>query len=109
MKFVTNKLDGGEVSSEGSKTFPGGGAIQRAHGGQQTVENVTGNFEIVPDRDLEDIKYCEARVGKDDAQLTEHRIDRDGKIVGRQNFWTGKLSRFNPGSYDANSSDPREA
>src|SRR5690349_21999686 len=98
MKFVVNKLDGGGIAVEGSKSFPGGGARQKAHGGQVTVDDVTATLEIVPDRDLDDLKFCEARAGKADATLTEHRTDRDGNIIGRLNFWNGKLGDVNLGA-----------
>jgi hypothetical protein len=108
MRFVANKLDGGELSAEGSKTFPGGGRTQRAHGGPQTVENVTATLEIVPDRDDEDIRFCEERVGKSDASLVENRLDVNGNVAGRFQSWSGIIIRVSKGNYDANSSDPRE-
>ncbi len=108
MPFVFNKRDGGEISPEGSKTFPGGGRTQRAHGGPATVENVTLNGEMVPDRDLAEIKFLESRSGKGDCSVVENILDVNGAVIGRSDSWTGKLGRVNTGSYDANSSDPRE-
>jgi hypothetical protein len=108
MPFVFNKRDGGEIAPEGSKTFPGGGQTQRAHGGPPTVENPTATFEFVPARDLAEIKFLESRSGKGDASLVENGLDVDGNVFGRLNSWTGKLGRVNTGNYDSNSSDPRE-
>lgn len=108
MKFVFNKLDGGGITVDGSRTYPGGGPRQKAHGGLQAVADLTGTFEFVPERDEADIKFCEQWAGKAEASLTQHRTDRDGNIVGRKNFWTGKLGDVDGGGFDAGSSDPLE-
>jgi hypothetical protein len=103
-----SKRDGGEATSEESKTFPAGGHTQQAHGGQQTVENVTLGGEFVPDRDNADIQFLKTRRGKGDASVVEYGLDGDGNVIERLNSWTGKLMSVNTGSYDANSNDPRE-
>ena len=108
LPFVFSKRDGGEASSEGSKTFPGGGRSQKAHGGQQTAEDVTLSFEFVPDRDQADIQFMKGRRGKGNASVVENGLDADGNVFGRLNGWTGKLKTVNTGTYDANSSDVRE-
>jgi hypothetical protein len=108
MPFIFNKRDGGEIATEGSKTFPGGGRTQRAHGGPVTVENVTLVAEMVPSRDLADVKFLEDRAGKGNCSVSENGLDVDGNVFARLNGWTGKLGRVNMGNYDANSSDPRE-
>lgn len=108
MPFVFNKRDGGEATSEGSKTFPGGGRSQKAHGGQQTAEDLTLTFEFVAARDSSDIQFLKARRGKGNASVVENLLDADGHVIGRGNSWTGKLKSINTGTYDANTSDVRE-
>lgn len=108
LPFVFNKLDGGMVDSEESKTFPGGMRPQKAHGGPQTVENTTLTFEFVPERDNDTIQWLKTRSGKGDAGVVENRLDRDGNVAGIINNFTGVLKSVNTGTYDAGSSDPRE-
>jgi hypothetical protein len=107
MPFVFNKREGGAIAPEGSKTFPGGGRSQQAHGGPVTVENVMLGAEIVPSRDLADLKFLESRSGKGNCSVVENGLDADGNVFGRLNSWTGKLGKVETGSYDANTGEPR--
>jgi hypothetical protein len=109
LPFVFNKRDGGMVDSETSKSFPGGGRKQRAHGAPATVEDVTLNGEMVPDRDHDDIQWLKSLIGSEpDAGVVENALDGNGAAYKVLNTWTGVLKSVNTGSYDANSADPRE-
>lgn len=109
MPFVFNKRDGGKIGPEGAgKTFPGGGRTQRAHGGPTSVEDVTLVGEMVPARDLADLKFLESRSGKGNCSVTENGLDADGNVFARLGGWTGKLGDVDLGNYDANSATPRE-
>lgn len=109
LPFVFNKRDGGMVDSEESKTNPGGGRRQRAHTGTATVENVTLAGEMVPDRDHETIQWLKGLIGTEpEAGVVEHALDANMAPYKILNTWTGLAKSINTGSYDANSSDPRE-
>lgn len=109
LPFVFNKRDGGEVDSETSETFPGGGRKKRAHGAPAEVENVTLTAEIQPDRDHDDIQWMKSLIGTEpEAGVVENALDSNGAAYKVLNTWTGILKRVNSGNYDANSSDPRE-
>lgn len=109
MPFVFNKRDGGKIGPEGaSKTFPGGGRTQRAHGGPVSVEDVTLTAEMVPARDLAELKFIESRSGKGNCGVVENGLDVNGNVFGRIGSWTGKLGEVDLGTYDANSASPRE-
>lgn len=109
LPFVFNKRDGGEVDSETSKSFPGGGRRQKAHGAPATVEDVTLAGEMVPDRDHGEIQWLKSLVGSEPvAGVVENALDANGAAYRVLNTWTGILKRVNTGTYDANSSDMRE-
>ena len=106
--FVFNRREGGQSSSEESKTYPGGGRPQKAHGGPAMVENVTLAAEFVPAQDHETLRRLRTRVGKGSAVVTEQLLDVDGVAFGRPDTWTGVLMSVTSGNYDASSADPRE-
>lgn len=108
LPFIFNKRDGGKATSEGSKTPPGGGRAEKAHGGRQTVEDLSLSFEFVWDRDNDTLQWLKGRRGKGNASVVENLIDTDGNVFGRGNSWTGKLSAVDTGTYDAKSSEVRE-
>lgn len=106
--FVFNRREGGETVAEESKTYPGGGRPQQAHGGPTTVENVTLAAEFIPAQDHEVLRNLRNRVGKGRAVVTEQLLDADGVAFGRPDTWTGVLQSVTTGNYDASSADPRE-
>lgn len=106
--FVFSRREGGQSMSEESKTYPGGGAPQKAHGGPQMVENLTLAGEFVPARDQDTLRWLRTRVGKGSCSVTEQLLDVDGAAFGRPETWTGVLLSVNTGNYDASSADPRE-
>ena len=106
--FVFSRREGGQSTSEESKTFPGGGAPQKAHGGPQMVENITLAGEFVQARDQETLRWLRTRVGKGSASVTEQLLDANGAAFGRPETWTGVVLTVNTGNYDASSADPRE-
>ena len=108
VSFIFNRREGGQVTSEESKTFPGGGRPQKAHGGPQTVENITLAGEFVPESDHEDVRYLRSVAGRARAIVSEQLLDVDGAAFGRPDTWTGVLMSVHSGDYDANSADPRE-
>src|SRR4249919_1994304 len=108
IKFVFNKRDGGEAKIEGSKTPPGGGRSEKAHGGRQTVDDLTLIGEFVPDRDHADVQFLKTQRGKAPASVVENGLDADGNVFIRLNGWTGVVSGVSTGNYDAKSSAPRE-
>jgi hypothetical protein len=108
LPFVFNKRGGGEFDSEESKTRPAGGRRQVAHGGAPTVENVTLTAEFVPARDHADIQFLKKVRGWAEAGVVENYLDANGSVLAVGDTWTGVVKRVNTGSYDANSSDPRE-
>ncbi len=106
--FLIKKRDGGKATSEGSKTPPAGGHSEKAHGGRQTVEDVTCTFEFVPARDNDFIQWLKSRRGKGNARLVENGLDGDGNVWGRINGWTGKFKEIDTGNYDGSDSAVRE-
>ena len=106
--FIFNRREGGQSASEESKTYPGGGRPQKAHGGPQMVENITLAAEFVPAQDHETLRRLRTRVGKGAAVVTEQLLDADGVAFGRPDTWTGVLMSVTSGTYDASSADPRE-
>lgn len=99
---------GGKVTSEGSKTAPGGMQPKVAHGGIQDIENITLEGEFVPSRDNEYIQWLKSRVGKGRINASELLLDVDGNSLGIVvDRWTGMLDSLDTGGYDAKSSDPR--
>lgn len=107
LPFKFQKKSGGKITSEGSKTPPGGMEPKVAHGGIQDIEDGTFEFEFVPSRDNETIQWLKPRVGKRRATGTEHILDVDGNVIGTLNNFAGMFSALDPGPYDATSSDPR--
>lgn len=110
LPFIFNRREGGAVTSDSNKTFPGGGRKQKAHGGPSSVEDVTLNGEFVPQQDHAMIKWLKSRVGKGTAVCIEQMIDVDGRAMGGidPDVWRGKLMSVHSGDYDASSGDPRE-
>lgn len=106
--IVFKKRDGGEVDSQESKSYPGGMAGEHAHGGAQTVGNVTLGFEFRPSVHDPIIRFLKSRVGKGECVCVEQPLDVDGNAFGRPQTWKGKLKKTHSGDYDANSSDPRD-
>lgn len=108
MPFLFMKRSGGKVDSEGSKSFPGSMTPQKAHGGPQTIEDVTLEGEFVPARDNEQIQWLKSRAGKGNAHVNENGLDVDGNVIlPGVNNWSGILKSIDPGAYDASTSDPR--
>lgn len=105
--MVFNKLDGGGVISNGSKSFPGEMAPQKANGGQLEREDATLEGEFVPSRDHEWIEWAKTRCGKGAASYVENGTDADGNVWGKVSDGTGKLSEVYAGNYDSSSSDPK--
>lgn len=108
LPFIFNRREGGNTDSEESKTFPGGMRPQKAHGGPQTVENVTLAGEFIPQQDHEGLRWLRSRAGKGVVSASEQLLDVDGNAFGRPDTWTGVLKSVNTGDYDASSGDPRE-
>jgi hypothetical protein len=106
--FLFQKRSGGKTSAEGSKSFPGAMKPQKAHGGPPTVEDVTLEFEFVPNRDDDEIQRLKGRVGKGDCAASEDLLDDDGNVLRSGiNHWTGVFQEIDTGDYDASSSDTR--
>lgn len=108
LPFIFNRREGGQVTADSSKTFPGGMRPQKAHGGPSTIDDVTLAGEFVPQQDHELLKWLETRVGKSSAVASEQLLDVDGRSFGEPDIWTGKLMSISTGEYDASSGDPRE-
>lgn len=108
MPFVHNRREGGSVTSEDNKSFPGGMRPQKAHGAPATVDNVTLGGEFEPNRDHEMLRWLKSRVGKGKCVVTEQQLDVDGNTLGRPDTWTGVLLSVSTGEYDASSGEPRE-
>lgn len=108
LPFVFSRREGGTVSSEESKSYPGGMAAQVAVGGPRTIENVTLAAQFVPQRDHDHIRWLQSRVGKGECTVSEQLLDVDGRAFGRPDTWTGVLMSTSTGTYDASSSEPRE-
>jgi len=109
LPFLFNKRDGGEVDSETGKSRPAGGKREEAHGGPKTVEDVTLNGEMNPDRDHETLQWLKSLIGSEpEAGVVESALDGNNNPYRVINTWTGILKRVNTGEYDANSSDLRE-
>jgi hypothetical protein len=106
--FLIKKRTGGKATSEGSKSPPAGGHTERAHGGRQTVEDVSGTGEFKPSRDHEFIQWLKSRRGKARAQLKEHGTDADGNVWGLLNGWTGVFKEIDTGDYAGDDSSVRE-
>ncbi|HUB99097.1 MAG TPA: hypothetical protein VMS11_04670 [Solirubrobacterales bacterium] len=107
LPFKFQKRSGGKYGSSGSKTVPGGVDGMVAHGGIREREDLTLEFELVPSRDLPTIKFLENRVSKGDIAGEEHLLDKEGNVLDVYDSFTGVLSEFDPGQYDATSSDRR--
>lgn len=108
MPFVFSRRDGGDVTSEESKTFPGGMRPQKSHGGPRTIENVTLAGEFTPEADHEALRKLKSLAGRGACSVSEQLLDVDGHTFGRPDTWTGVLLSVSTGSYDASSGDPRE-
>lgn len=106
--IVFKKRDGGATDSEESKSFPGGMSKQKAHGGPQTVDNVTLTFEFIPEVHDSILRWMRTRAGGGDALAIEQNLDRNGNAFGKPTRYTGVLKKVDTGNYDAASSDPRE-
>lgn len=107
LPFKFQKRSGGKYTTAGSKTVPGGVEPMVAHGGIREREDLTLEFELVPSRDLATIKWLKSRVSKGDIRGEEHLLDVEGNVLDVIDEFTGKLSEFDPGTYDATSSDRR--
>lgn len=105
--MVFNKRDGGKTDSEGQKTHPGNMLRQKAHGGPQTIEDLTLEGEFVPARDNDFIQWLKSRCGKGKAGVVENILDVDGNVWGRGDSWTGILKSVSTGTYDSSSSAPK--
>lgn len=108
MPFIFNRREGGNTTSEESKTYPGGMRPQKSHGGPQSVENVTLGGEFVPQQDHDSLRWLRSRAGRGEVSVSEQLLDVDGNAFGRPDTWTGVLMSVNTGDYDASSGDPRE-
>lgn len=106
--FIFSRREGGNVTSEESKTYPGGMRPQKAHGGPQSVENVTLAGEFIPSQDHGALRRLATLAGKGAASVSEQLLDVDGNAFGVPTTWTGVLMSVTTGDYDASSSDPRE-
>jgi hypothetical protein len=107
LPFKFQKRSGAKYGSSGSKTPPGGVDPMVAHGGIREREDLTLEFELVPSRDLATIKWLEKRVSKGDIAGEEHLLDKEGNVLDVYDSFTGVLSEFDPGNYDATSADRR--
>ena len=105
--FKFQKRSGGKYSTAGSKTPPGGVEPMVAHGGIREREDLTTEWELVPSRDLAFIKWLKTRVSKGDIRGEEHLLDKEGNVLDVLDEFAGVLTEFDPGPYDATSSDRR--
>lgn len=107
LPFKFQKRSGAKYGSSGNKSVPGGVEPMVAHGGIREREDLTLEFELVPSRDLTTINWLKTRVSKGDVAGEEHLEDKEGNVLDVYDSFTGVLSEFDPGNYDATSSDRR--
>lgn len=107
LPFLIQKKSGAKITTEGSKTPPGGMQPKVAHGGIVDIEDGTFEFEFVPSRDHATIEWLMPRVGNKRASGAEHILDIEGNVIGTLRNFSGLFSALDTGGYDATSSDPR--
>jgi hypothetical protein len=79
-----------------------------AHGGIVDIEDISLEAEFIPARDDAYVQWLKTRVLKGRFSAVENLLDVDGNVrVPGVNRWSGVVSGFATGDYDATSSDPR--
>jgi hypothetical protein len=98
-------FDGGGVTAEDTKFYPGGMQQQIALGGRRSVDNVTVTRLYDLTRDHPIMGWLLAGVGKANATVTKTSLDVDGRVTGRPLVYRGKLMSVTPPSHDSESTD----
>jgi hypothetical protein len=101
-------MTGGEVDSEESLFFPGGGGARVSLGGRRIYGNITlgRNYDYARDHPL--WGWLVSRVGAGDAAIGRQPVDVDGNVQGQPIVYRATLKTLTPGDIDANGTDPSD-
>jgi hypothetical protein len=102
---VWDAKSGGTADSSETKYHEGGGGAEVSLGGKQMMENLTCARLFKLDRDLPKIKSWMDRVGKDDVEVVELFLDRDGNVASTGITYKGVLKSVQPPEHDSESED----
>lgn len=98
---------GGDVSAEVAKRRPGGMRAEKTYSALPTAADVTIARVYERERDHDQVRLCNSRVGAGVLTISEQPLDDNGVPWGRPTTWVGKLNHVAPSDIDANSGDAR--
>jgi hypothetical protein len=98
---------GGESTSENTKRRSGGMGAQKSYGALPDTGDVTISRVAELERDHEQNRWIRTRVGLGIITISDQPLGDDGAPYGRPTVYKGRLTGFDPGEVDSDSTDAR--